>query len=179
MEPTLNHKTYQLLLVVVSIAALAAVAAWHNASTALGESRTRIVGGLLEPAARLLNENQALIKELQAEPFKEPDAGILASFLAKVRRDGVAKNAQMKQRLDQLAQNNTAIVALASAYAPHARTPTFAGEADKFRNYALAWRDRWNSVMELFMAGGSYAVAEVPFPAAFPETLAAEIAASR
>ena len=61
MEPTLNHKTYQLLLVVVSIAALAAVAAWHNASTALGESRTRIVGGLLEPAARLLNENQALI----------------------------------------------------------------------------------------------------------------------
>jgi hypothetical protein len=28
-------------------------------------------------------------------------------------------------------------------------------EADRFRNYASAWRDRWNSVMELFMAGGS------------------------
>lgn len=174
----MNNKTFQILLAVVSVAALAAGAAWHQARGALSESRTHVVASLLEPAAALLKENQALINELQAEPFREGDAGILASYLAKIRRDGVAKNAQMKQRLDQLADNNVSIVALISAYSPHAKTP-FTAEADKFRKYAAAWRDRWNSVMELFMAGGTYAAAEVPFPKGFPDTLRAEMAASR
>ena len=52
-------------------------------------------------------------------------------------------------------------------------------EAGKFRNYASAWRDRWNSVMELFMAGGNYAASEVPFPSGFPDAVQAEIAAAR
>jgi hypothetical protein len=34
----------------------------------------------------------------------------LLSYLAKIRRDGVAKHVDMKQRLDTLAENNTAIV---------------------------------------------------------------------
>lgn len=127
----------------------------------------------------LLKENQALIKELQSEPFTEKDSGILESYLAKIRRDGVAKHANMKQRLDQLAENNTAIVTLIKAYAPQARTAAFTAECDKFRNYASPWRDRWNSVMELFMAGGNYAVAGVPFPAGFPAAVDAEIAAAK
>ena len=179
MEHKVNNKALQVLLAAMSVAALVAIAAWYNASGALNESRTRVVGSLLEPTARLLKENEVLIKDLQAEPFTEKDAGILSSYLAKIRRDGVAKNAQMKQRLDQLADNNAAIVALISAHAPHAKTPAFTAEADKFRKYAAAWRDRWNSVMELFMAGGNYAAAEIPFPKGFPETLQAEIAASR
>ena len=60
----------------------------------------------------MLEENQTLLKELQADPFTEKDSGILESYLAKIRRDGVAKHADMKQRLDQLAENNTAIVTL-------------------------------------------------------------------
>lgn len=175
----MNDKTLRVLLALVSAAALVAVVAWHQANGALDESRTRVVASLLQPAALLLKENQALIKELQAEPFAEKDAGILASYLAKIRRDGVAKNAQMKQRLDQLTDNNVAIVALISAHAPHAKTPSFTAEADKFRKYAAAWRDRWNSVMELFMAGGTYAAAEVQFPKRFPDALQEETAASR
>jgi hypothetical protein len=85
----------------------------------------------------------------------------------------------MKQRLDQLAESNTAIVTLIKAYAPQARTPAFPVEADKFRNYAIAWRDRWNSVMELFMAGGNYPAAVVPFPSGFPAAVQAEIVAAR
>ena len=96
---------------------------------------------------------------------------LLESYLAKIRRDGVAKHADMKQRLDQLAESNTAIVTLIKAYAPQAKTADFSVEADKFRNYAIAWRDRWNSVMELFMAGGNYAASEVPFPKGFPEAV--------
>jgi len=48
-------------------------------------------------------------------------------------------------------------------------------EGDKFLYYAYAWRDRWNSVMELFMAGGNYAAAGVPFPAGFEAAVGAEI----
>jgi hypothetical protein len=68
-------------------------------------------------------------------------------------RKSVPKHVDMKQKLDQLAENNTAIVTLINAYAWHAKTPAFTSEGDKFRNYASAWRDRWNSVMEIFMAG--------------------------
>lgn len=49
----------------------------------------------------------------------------------------------------------------------------------EFRNYASAWRDRWNSVMELFMAGGNYAASGVPFPKGFPEAVQLEIQAAR
>ena len=135
--------------------------------------------GELQPISTTLKENQTLIKELQAEPYTEKDSGILESYLAKIRRDGVAKHADMKQRLDQLAENNTAIVTLIKGYAPHAKTAAFSSKGDKFRNSASAWRDRWNSVMELFMAGGNYAVSGVPFPNGFPAAVDVEIAAAK
>jgi hypothetical protein len=175
----MNDKTAKILLAMLAVAALVAMVAWHQASSALYESRTQLVSGELQPIAEILKEDQSLIKELQQEPFTEKDAGILESYLAKIRREGVAKHADMKQRLDQLAENNTAIVTLIKAYSPQARTAAFTTEADKFRNYASAWRDRWNSVMELFMAGGNYAASEVPFPKGFPEAVQAEIAVAQ
>jgi hypothetical protein len=129
--------------------------------------------------AALLKENLALIQELQAESFVEKDNGILESYLVKIRRDGVVKSAPMKQRLDTLAENNTAIVSMIAAYLPNAKTPGFTAGASKFRDYAIAWRDRWNSVMELFMAGGNYPAAGAPFPKDFPAAVQAEIAAAR
>ncbi len=175
----MNHKTMWVLWVGALIAALVAAAFWHHEHEVLDESRTQIVASELQPLATLLKENQALIQELQSAPFTEKDSGVLASYLGKIRRDGVAKHADMKQRLDQLAENNTAVVTLIKVYSPQAKTTVFTAEADKFRNYASAWRDRWNSVMELFMAGGNYAASEVPFPKAFPDAVQAEIAAAR
>ena len=133
----------------------------------------------MQPIKALLKENQALIKALQAEASAETNSGILESYLTKIRRDGVPKHADTKQRLDSLAENNTAIVTLIKAYAPSAKMPGFVAEGDKFRNYASAWRDRWNSVMELFMAGGNYAAAGVPLPAGFAAAVEAEIAAAK
>jgi hypothetical protein len=146
---------------------------------ALRALRAQFVVGELQPIAALLREDQAILKELQAEPFAEKDSGILESYLTKIRRDGVPKHADMKQKLDQLAENNTAIVTLIKVYAPCAKTLRFVPEGDKFRNYASAWRDRWNSVMELFMAGGNYAASGVPFPAGFSTAVEAEIAAAK
>jgi len=175
----MNNKVLVSVSVAAVTVALLAAAAWYRVSTALREERAQILGGELQPIATLLKENEALIKELQAEPFAETDSGILESYLAKIRRDGVPKNAQMKERLDQLAENNTALVTLIKVYGTQAKSAAFITEADKFRNYASAWRDRWNSVMELFMAGGNYPASKVPFPNGFPDAVQAEIAAAK
>jgi hypothetical protein len=84
----------------------------------------------------------------------------------------------MKQRLDTLAENNTAIVTLLKVYAAHSKTAAFTHEAGYFRNYASAWHDRWNSVMETFVAGGNYAAAGVPPPAGIAAAVGAEIEAT-
>jgi hypothetical protein len=109
----------------------------------------------------------------------DSDSGILESYLAKIRRDGVSKHSNMKQMLDALAENNTELVTLIKAYASRAKTSAFNVEADKYRNYASAWRDRWNSVMEIFMAGGNYPGSGASFPTAFPSAVDAEIATAR
>jgi hypothetical protein len=150
---------------------------WYLARSPLWELQSQMRAAQLTPVAALIDDNRLLVKELQGAAFVEPQLGILASYLAKIRRDGVPRHADMKQRLDRLAENNTAIVTLVNAYAGTARTAAFTLEANKFRTYAAAWRDRWNSVMELFMIGGNYAAAEVPFPDAFPAAIAAELAA--
>jgi hypothetical protein len=169
----------RILPMVLAVIALGAIGAWYHTHSELQAMQDRSVTGILEPMVALLTEDQALIGELQSEPFIEKDAGILQSYLAKVRRDGVPGHADMKQRLDQLADNNTAIVTLIKANEAHAKTLAFAAEADKFRNYASAWRDRWNSVMELFMVGGNYAASQVPFPKDFAGAVQSEIAASK
>jgi hypothetical protein len=166
-------------LIAVSILLIIAAAAWYHAHGALSESRGALISSTLVPVAAFLKEDQSLIAQLQADPYTEKDAGILSAYLTKIRRDGVAKHADMKQRLDELSRNNEAIVALIGGYLPNAKTDAFKTQANRFRDYALAWRDRWNSVMELFMAGGNYAASSVPFPKDFPGAVDAEIAAAK
>jgi hypothetical protein len=175
----MKNRTAWVVLVAALVAVMASAYLWHHEHDALDVLRAQILTGELQPIATLLQENRTLIQELKSEPFNEKDSGILESYLAKIRRDGVARHADMKQRLDTLAENNTAIVTLIKAYAPHANTSAFNLEADKFRNYSSAWRDRWNSVMELFMAGGNYAATGVPLPERFQQAVQAEIAAAK
>jgi len=160
---------------VAAFVAAVAGAAWFRAGAESREIRVNE----LKPIAALLKEDQQLLQALQNDSALEKDSGILASYLAKIRADGVAKHADMKQRLDQLAENNSALVALINVYSPRAKTAAFGVEAERFKHYSIAWRDRWNSVMELFMAGGNYPVAEVPFPKEFAAAVEAEIAAAK
>jgi hypothetical protein len=178
VETTMNRRTTHALIAALSLAALAAAGAWIHTRSALSHLRAQVLASELQPMMALLREDQAILKELQTDPFAEPNAGVLESYLAKIRRDGVPKHVDMKQRLDQLAENNSAIVTLIKVYSRHSRTIEFVNQGDQFRNYAAAWRDRWNSVMELFMAGGNYAASEVPFPERFPAGVDAEIAAA-
>jgi hypothetical protein len=172
---TVNDKAAGALVVAAAIAIASAGVAWFQASAHLRELRL----GELESIAALLEEDQELLRALQTNFGSAKDSGILASYLAKIRADGVAKHAEMKQQLDRLAENNSAIVALINVYRPHAKTAAFSTEAEKFVSYAIAWRDRWNSMMELFMAGGNYPAAEVPFPKTFSSAVQTEIEAAQ
>jgi len=104
----------------------------------------QLLRATLQPIAALPQENQTLLKELQLKPFTEKDSGILESYLAKIRRKGIAKNADMKQRLDQFAENNTAIVTPIKAYSPHAMTPR-----SRPRRTSFATTPRLGATLEL------------------------------
>jgi hypothetical protein len=161
------------------IAFAIAAGGWYYTHRMLRESQQQLVRSTLEPAATLLQEQQALIGQLQSPPFAESGKGILQSYLVKLRRDGLARTAAMKQLLDQLAQDDTVLLTLIAAYAPSASTPEFAAASGKFRNYAIAWQDRWNSAMELYMAGGDYPTADVPLPTGLPAAMRGEMAAAQ
>jgi hypothetical protein len=160
-------------------AALVAAAAWYHAHDALQSSQSQLIASDLKPIAALLTDDQTLLTEMQTPPFIEKDAGILESYLIKLRRDGIAKTSEMKQRLDILAENNTAIATLLTAYFPSAKTQGFITEANKFKAYADAWRDRWNSSTELYMAGGNYPDTSPTFPKEFAAAVQGEIAAAQ
>jgi hypothetical protein len=64
-----------------------------------------------------------------------------------------------------MAENNSAIVTLIKSIEMTAKNSAFRLEADQLCNDASAWRDRWNSVMEVGMAGGNCGV---PFPDGLP-----------
>jgi hypothetical protein len=133
-DSRMNNKSMVICLAASLIAAIVAAGLWQHDHVALEETRSQMVASELQPIAALLKENQGLMQALQAEPFGEKNSGILESYLVKIRRDGVAQHADIKQRLDQLAENNTAIVTLNKAYGRHAKTTAFTAEADKFRN---------------------------------------------
>lgn len=164
---------------------LTTVAAGAGAGWAAGR---QAAGGGSAPA-HLLRQCLALAEDcdrLRAELRRqlgsalpaEAANGLLPGYLALIRRDGVPAHAAFKQRLDRIAANDSALAALLGAHGAAARTAAFAPQAEAFRDYASAWRDRWNSLTELLMAGGSYPVLEPVPPAALFEVLQAELAAA-
>jgi hypothetical protein len=171
----MNNKLGWSLFALAVVACAVIGAAWYQSHEQLRDLRQ----AELAPIAALVNDDQELLKALQADSALKSDSGILGSYLAAIRADGVAKHAETKRRLDRLAENNAGILALTNEYLAHARTSAFSSEAQRFQRYAIAWRDRWNSVMELFMAGGNYPVAEAPFPREFAAAVNLEIAASQ
>lgn len=165
----MSNKVAWILCVLLAIAAVFAGVGYTQARMQLTEARS----SLLEQLQVLLREDQDALSALKAA-----DSNILIAYLAAIRADGVAKHADTKVKLDRLAENNAGILALINVYKPHAKTSAFNAEAEKFQRYAIAWRDRWNSVMEIYMAGGNYPAAEVAFPQEFATTVDAEIAAA-
>lgn len=53
------------------IAAVIALSAWHQAREAVEEARARLITSEPQPIAGMLKENQAIITDLQTDPFTE------------------------------------------------------------------------------------------------------------
>jgi secreted Zn-dependent insulinase-like peptidase len=149
---------------------------WHYARQDL---RRCAVTDTLEPTASLLEDDRRIIDAMIRDGMADAEPAILGTYLQRIRRDGVPRQAAMKQRIDTLVNNNTAILALVSKYAPRAQTAAFRGTAEKFRDYAISFRDRWQSVFETFMTGGNLPAAGPSFPADFADAVAVELSAVR
>ena len=163
-----------LLAISALVAAVVGAGGWFHAQQRLHEVRSTQVADTLDPIAEMLTENSAITKELEAAPYAEGDNQFVSAYLIKIRRDGVPAHSDMKRRIDRIVNNDTAILALLAKYSTHARTPTFRASAERFRDYAISLRARWQSVPEIFMAGGNLPVAGPQVPADFSQAIAAE-----
>ena len=157
----------------IGIAVICAIG-WFHEHRELGVARQTLVADTLDPIAEMLKENEAISRELESGDYAEPGNDFVSAYLLKIRRDGVSKHSDMKQRIDRVINNNTAILALLAKYSNHARTPAFKAAAERFRDYAISLRDRWQSLSEIYMAGGNLPAAGPMFPEDFSTVLAAE-----
>jgi hypothetical protein len=167
-------KFANIVAVIASAAALICATGWFHEDQERRDARHALVADTLDPISEMLKENAAITRELESSEYAEPGSGFAAAYLIKIRRDGVPKHSDMKQRIDRLANNNTAILALLAKYSTHARTPAFRAAAERFRDYAISLRTLWQSVPEIFMAGGNLPLEAPVFPAEFPQAIANE-----
>jgi hypothetical protein len=156
------------------VAAVVCAVGWFHTQQTVRDLRRTQVSDALDPITEMLKENAAITQQLRNVPYTEGDTDFVSAYLIQIRRDGVPKHSDMKQWIDRLNNNNTAILALLAKYSAHARTPAFRASAERFRDYAISLRDRWQSVPEIFMAGGNLPVAGPLLPANFPQAVAAE-----
>src|SRR5215831_18375074 len=105
-----------ILTIVAIVIALICSIGWFHTSRELRDTRQTMVADTLGPIAEMLKENAALTKELQATPYAEGDNEFVSAYLIKIRRDGVPKHSDMRQRIDRIMNNNTAILALLAKY---------------------------------------------------------------
>jgi hypothetical protein len=168
-----------ILAVVAIVSALICAGGWLRAQQELREARQTSVADTLDPIREMLKENAVITGELQGAEYAGPGDEFVGAYLSRIRHDGVPKLSGMKQRIDRLIDNDTAILALLAKYSTHARTPAFRASAERFRDYAISLRDRWQSVPEIFMAGGNLPAAAPPYPADFERALASEHEARR
>lgn len=157
----------------IAVAATGGIS-WRFAHESL---RRCAVDESLQPIAELLKDNRGLVDALIHDGATDSGPAILDNYLQRIRKDGVAKNSVLKQRIETLVNNNTVIVALLSKYSTHVRTPAFKGAAEQYRNYAISFRDRWQSVFQIFMAGGNLPAAGPEYPAQFAAAIDQELAA--
>ena len=132
----------------VVIAALSSLVTWRVSHSDLREDT-------FGPVKALLTDNAHIVDALKKSEGVDTEGQILNAYLALIRKDGVPKHSDFKSQIDPLVNNNTAIVALVTRFADHGGSPDFRAAAHQYTDYATALRDRWQSVFELFMAGGN------------------------
>ena len=168
------NRLVTIALAIAVAAALALAAISYRSVYESQQARSATNARILERIAADIDEQVALTDEMKQPRFVEDGAGAMGAYLAKIRRDGLPAHAEMRQKLMSIAKSNTSVLTLLDLYEPDAQTAEFKKEARNFREYAIAWNDRWDSVMVYFMAGGNLPASDVPFPDGFRAAVEAE-----
>ena len=155
----MNKQSSLWLVVMVVVAAVSALLTRHFAAAELRHAR---IDEGLAPVVALLKDNQKILASLEAEGYPKNESALLERYLSDIRRDGVPKYAATGKRIATLVDNDTVIVALLANQSENLRSVDLKVQAEKYREFAAALRNRWQSTFETFMAGGS-------LPAAGPE----------
>ncbi len=162
--------------VAVMTVAVSGVATWQLAQSDLqGRQREHT----LKQVAGLLAENAKLVADLRQSGGAATEGAMLSTYLDQIRKDGMPRHSATKRSIDRLVDNNTAIVALTRHHLEHHGTGAFRAAAHQYFDYAASVRDRWQSVFEIFMAGGNLPAANGERPAIFDKELQAELHGGR
>jgi tellurite resistance protein len=171
-ETDLNRIGTTLLMAAVIVAVALSALAYQYVSDA-ERAQALTAARILDMMSAELRTQTPLRSEL-TQQLLENGASAQGDYLAAIRRDGMQAHKTTKQKLDALSKSNVAILTLLDLYEPYAQTDGFKAETRAFRSYAIAWNDRWDSVMEYFMAGGNVPASDVPFPDGFRAAVEAE-----
>lgn len=165
----------------VGLCALGAIIALVISTAALREAHAARANGstTIAAIATLTKQLEATRATLESAQYREGDNGALESYLIRLRRDGAVRSAAMKQQLDSQAAQIATLNTLVDLHAAAARTDAFRQNVPAFRAYAVSWQDRWNALLETFMAGGNYPVSEFAYPDGWAAAVATELAATR
>jgi len=171
----MSRRLIDISIVACALAALAVSLFAYRASREALDAQPSVRVALLRSIASDLASQASIRQELGEARFVEQDRGALGSYLAKIRRDGLPAHAEMRHKLEAIANGNRSILTLLEIYEPYAHTEEFKREASAFRAYAPAWNDRWDSLMEYFMAGGNLPASDVQLPTKFASAVQAEL----
>lgn len=133
----------------------------------LGLSACSSDGGRADIAAGLVvevREHERLLAELEKAGYGPAGRDALGKYLAEARRNGVASQADLRIKLNALERNTARVLALIDVYEPTASNEDFKAAARAFRSYGLAWLDREDALIELYMLGGGYGVSAAEYP---------------
>lgn len=168
-----NKKLIGLCAAFVALLITTAATTWHWARADL---KAVVVDNTLRPIAVLLADNQRLRASLLKDDGVLSESVILSTYLERIRKNGVPKYSGMKQKIDRLVNNDTTIVALLSNYLPLSQRAELRVAGAQFADYASGFRDRWQSLFEIFMAGGNLPARDPEPPANLQHLVQDEIA---
>lgn len=188
LRRTKNHPLVAFLIVVAALIAIVApiwtfvrpVLSQGPVATPSPIALNKLVSDrddILVPVKNALRENRSLYERLSSPLYNEPDWGVQESYYLRVRRDGPDKHQIMEHMIDGLVENNAKVLRLLDTYMGRARTREFTDKEAAFREHARLYESRWKGMKAAAINKEEPPMAEPVFPAGFPASLDAEIAA--
>ncbi len=118
-----------------------------------------------------LAEHERLLAALEKRGAGASGSAALGNYLNLARKDGVSKHAALRADLNALERNTSRILAYLDLYEPEVSDSARLNAIRATRVYAIAWLDREDSLLELYMLGGGYGVSAPTYPAELRELI--------